>query len=511
MRLAIKHFLIFMLSLPQFLPATFAQTVTKTSDCECVNLFDELVEKIEENHIAYHIEIKGKRDAEYRDRINIYRKKAEQTSADKCVPVLKEFIEFYKDGHLYIGQSPKLSDAEKKRLTASAEKIERSETDIRSYLDKNAKKLDSIEGIWYSKDKERFAVFRDTKSKNRDFVAVSLSENSGNWEKGQVKAEFKKLNAGSYEVIYYDENHYRLYPGTYHRGKKGGADIRRNLILHMPPISWGREYPTNKDALNFIDSEDPRRPTMKIIDSSTVLFSIPSHVPDYAPLLKEFVEKNQEQIGRADNLIIDLRGNEGGSSWMTNVLMPYIETVSKHAGKYWVDDEEFVLSSPRNIRYFKAVESQGWLPKNLIKRMEENPGRLVLFNDPKDESAVSNSEEKAEEVKETPKPQNVAILMDDSIVSAGEAFIIKAMKNKKVTLFGENTAGVIDYRSTYWIPLSHCSTAGIYLGYPMFAASNRLPEGGVNKTGIAPDVRIGENESDPIRFIIDYYKRKSGQ
>jgi hypothetical protein len=61
---------------------------------------------------------------------------------------------------------------------------------------------------------------------------------------------------------------------------------------------------------------------------------------------------------------------------------------------------------------------------------------------------------------------------------------------------------VIDYQSTYWIPLSSCSKEGLFLGYPMFAASDRLPEGSVNITGIVPDVLISKKESDPIRFII---------
>ena len=37
--------------------------------------------------------------------------------------------------------------------------------------------------------------------------------------------------------------------------------------------------------------------------------------------------------------------------------------------------------------------------------------------------------------------------MDGAVVSAGEAFVLNAMKNEKVTLFGENTGGVIDYQS----------------------------------------------------------------
>jgi hypothetical protein len=339
---------------------SFAQTAeVKNTGCEYLNLFDE-IEKIKENHVAYHIEIKSKRDAEYRNYIAIFRNKAEKTSGDKCVPVLKEFINFYKDGNLDIGQNPKLSDEEAKKLAANAEKIERSEADIRrKYLERDAKKLDPIQGIWYSSEKDRFAVFRDKKSKSRDFVAFLLSGENDLWEKGHVKAEFKKLNDGSYDDIYYDKKHYPLYPGTNERNRKGGAVIRRNLILHIPPVSWRREYPLSKNPLNKIHSTDPRHPTFQIIDSENILITIPSHRPEYAAVLKEFIENHHKEIINAKNLILDIRGNEGGSSWITDVLMPYIETKEKRPAKYWVGDETLVLSSPRNIGYFKNAEKQG--------------------------------------------------------------------------------------------------------------------------------------------------------
>ncbi|HUF03907.1 MAG TPA: S41 family peptidase [Aridibacter sp.] len=476
--------------------------------CGCADLLNELDAKIRENHSAYHIEIKGKRDKEYSENLSRLRLLAEKTPVQDCVKLLKQFLNYYKDGHLYIGQSPDLTENEKNVLKLKAEVIKRSEAELRSYFDKQARKLDPIEGIWFVKDGSRFAIFEDEGSKERDFVAVPLSGENANWDAGHVKAEFRKLSDGSYDVVYFDGNHFPLYPGAYKWGQQGGAAIRRGLILHIPPFSWGKEYPARKNLFNFIDPNDPRRPTIRIVDDSTILISIPSHVPEYASDLNEFVDTNQEAFANSDTLIIDLRGNEGGSSWITNVLMPYIETSSVNSPKYWVNDEEVVLSSPRNIRYFKGVESQGWLPKDLIKRLEEHPGELVPFNDPPKDAAVPPD---VPDVMGMAKPRNVAVLIDDSIVSAGEAFIIRLMKSKKVTLFGENTAGVIDYRSTSGVSLASCPHLGIYLGYPMFAASKRLPAGGVNATGVEPDVRIDEEEKDPVRFIIDYFKSESAK
>ena len=478
---------------------TFAQI--NENACDCADLLDETVSKIEMNYIAYHVEIKGKRDVEYQTHVNTFKKAANKTTLDKCVPLLQEFVNYFRDGHLFVGQSPKLTDKQIFDLKAKAEKIAKSEAEIKDYLAKNSGKLDPIEGFWYASDGSRFATFRDRKPRKRDFVAVLLSEDVDNWEKGQVKAEFTKLKDGTYDVVFYNDKHYPLHMNSYKRGKTGGARISRGLILHMAPVSWGKKFPSSNDPLNKLDSSNPRLPQLHLVNSSNVLISIPSHDPAYATVLQKLIESNKTEIENAENLIIDLRGNEGGSSWVTNVLMPFIETEQKRPAKYWAGDEQIVLSSNQNLKYFRSIESQGWLPKNLIKRLEANPGRVIPFADPD-----TKNEEAAAKVKELSKPRNIAILMDDAIVSAGEAFIIKAMRNRKVTLFGQPTAGVIDYQSTYIIGYQNCPHMGLYLGYPMFAASNRLPAGGVNRIGIVPDVPIGKNEKDPISYIINYYQ-----
>lgn len=477
----------------------------QTKDCDCNSLLGDVISKIEASYLAYHIEFKGKRDAEYNSHVNNFKKQAAKTSVDKCVPLLQNFVAFFRDGHLFIGQNPKLTDAQAADLKAKAEKIARSEDDIKAYFTKNASKLDPIEGLWYASNGNRFATFKDKKPGKRDFVAVMLSDGVADWEKGQVKAEFSKLKDGSYTVVYYNAKHFPLYIDVYERGTAGSGRIRRGLILHMPPFSWGKELPVDVSATNKIDPKDPRAPVFTSLDPANFLISVPSHSGSGAAFAA-LVKTHAAQIESADNLIIDLRGNEGGGSSMTNALFPYIVSEPR-AAKYWVGDETYVLSSPSNINYFKSIQSQGWLPKTLLKRLEENPGKVIPMADPSD-SADSQNDAQPPLPPAMPKPRNVAILMDGGDVSAAEAAIIQAMKFSKVTLFGQPTGGVIDYQSTSVTNLAACTELGIYLGYPMFAASNRLPVGGVNTTGIVPDVPIGKDVKDPVRFIIDYYKKR---
>lgn len=479
-----------------------AQANKTQSDCGCHETLNQLINKVESNYAGYYIEIRGKRDSEYRQHVKSYRERARRTLPDKCILILRDFIRFFRDGHLFVQENPKLSDEDVAYLTKNAEQTGRSEAGIRRYLDANAKRLDPIEGIWYNRDGQRFGIVRDYKPGRRDFTAIMLSEGVERWQPGQVKAEFKKLSDGSYTVVFYNGRHFPLHPDVYSRGSRGGAVIRRNgLLLHIAPTTWGKAYPLKPDEQNLIDPIDPRRPMIRTFDESTVIVIVPSHSPEYAPLLREFVEKYRERILKSENLIIDIRGDEGGSTGTTGALMPFLVTPSKRPGRYWVGDETMILSSPDNIRYFKKIESEGWLPKNLVERLQTNVGKLITLAD----SGTEEDTPDESDVTATPFPRNVAILLDDGVVSAGEAFLIQAMKYKKVTLFGENSGGVIDYQSTSVMSLAGCPSLGIYFGYPMFAASNRLPLGGVNAKGIPPDVRIGRNVKDPFRFIVNYY------
>ncbi|HWP43610.1 MAG TPA: hypothetical protein VNO14_10270, partial [Blastocatellia bacterium] len=223
-----------------------------------------------------------------------------------------------------------------------------------------------------------------------------------------MRASVRAINrAAPGVVVYYSSRHYPLHPSVYMRGQQGGAAIRRGLLLHMPPINWGKAYPLKPSQRGMLDPVAPRRPTIRPAGDSTVVVSVPSHSPEYAPVLNRLVEQFRERIFSAENLIVDIRGNEGGSSWMTRSLMPFIVTKSKRPARK--AGRPVVLSSPDNIAYFERMRAQGWVPARLVERMRANPGKVVPFNDP--DSSDAKPQIGPEETA-TPRPRNVAILMD---------------------------------------------------------------------------------------------------
>ncbi len=94
-------------------------------------------------------------------------------------------------------------------------------------------------------------------------------------------------------------------------------------------------------------------------------------------------------------------------------------------------------------------------------------------------------------------PRKVAILINRDTVSSGELFVLMARQSRKVTVYGENSAGMIDYGDV----LSYETVSpSIKPGVP-FTRFNWLDEGvSVDKQGLLPDRIIPEKVKNWIRF-----------
>ncbi len=109
----------------------------------------------------------------------------------------------------YGGFNPALASARTPDWS-SWEKVVRSEPDLRSYFDSNAEHLDPIEGIWTTlpDNKYKLAIFRDSTTNGRDFVATILRSDEPEWPEHQVKAEFQRTAyVGVYTTTWYMVNH----------------------------------------------------------------------------------------------------------------------------------------------------------------------------------------------------------------------------------------------------------------------------------------------------------------
>lgn len=98
-------------------------------------------------------------------------------------------------------------------------------------------------------------------------------------------------------------------------------------------------------------------------------------------------------------------------------------------------------------------------------------------------------------------PRRVGVLTDRGTVSAAEVLVIRALQSERARVFGQPTAGALDYQSISIVRLSPAERRW-YLGYPTITARASLPSGGMRGKGIAPDVVVDWSTiADPIAYV----------
>jgi hypothetical protein len=255
-------------------------------------------------------------------------------------------------------------------------------------------------------------------------------------------------------------------------------------------------WPVSPADSGLLDTVDVHRPTL-VVRGGTVIVSLTSHDPANAPLLGTLLARHAEDLRRADRLIIDLRGNEGGSSWVSNGLLPYIASRPPRPAAPDTD-RAVMLVSPDQVRYASRSfgDTTSAFVRSLLARMRAAaPGTFVPLQDP------SGPPDPATPDSVLPWPARVAVLVDGGTVSAAEVLVLKALRSTRARVYGLPTEGALDYQSASIVRLAPGENRW-YLGYPTITAHTRLPAGGMRGKGIAPDVRVDwSGERDAIAAV----------
>jgi hypothetical protein len=307
-----------------------------------------------------------------------------------------------------------------------------------------------------------------------------LAPDTAGWERGAVRARFTRRRDGGYDAELAERNHAR---------RHFVARLHRGVLLRMPPHMWGREAPApRREAL---DSLDPRRPAIRG-EGRAVVLAVPSFDPERAGSLPRLLRAWHDRILAADPFVIDLRGNEGGSSLAARPLLRYTWAEPERPAAYpaW---QPMVLASAEHVAWLRAQlpgdrAAPPWVA-GLLARMDASPDQVVpyLLADElpprwRPDTAYAG-------------PPRVVVVVDGGVMSAGESFVLEALRSPRVTLSGQATAGVHDYQNARIVAVGR-GDFRFLLGYPTIAGHPRFPDGGINRTGIRPSrpFPVGEGE-----------------
>ncbi|RYU93897.1 S41 family peptidase [Emticicia agri] len=464
----------------------------QVDSCSCAANYNDLVSKTEENYIAYHQKVKGK-PAEEKKYENFKQKLQKQsliTETTACIEVLENYVKYFKDGHLFVAEYPKYNEQQLKHFKSQLKEYPLTEPEALAYFKKNQPHLDPIEGVWYAENNAYQLAIIQNPDNARQFLAVVLNLTNTNWRPGYIKAVFTKNKEG-YLTIYLSGN---FSPARY------VANIHKDAVMSIgSSIYWGKSYPSITKEQAYIHKNNASLPTLNRVDADNILLSIPSFLVEYK-YLDSLIRANKTAITSTKNLIIDIRGNGGGNAIYFPLIMLYYTNPFQ-------DSQGLALSSPNTIKYFEKLASyQKKVPGDttlnlyarVVRDMKANRGKIV-----KGPLYPQNSSPAISEF-----PKQVCILIDRACASAAESFILhsKGFSNR-VTTFGDNTFGMIDYTSTTAVSLL-CKTQNYYLSYPTSTLHKDIPENGYNARGIAPDIKIPDTKKDKIQFVLNWLKKK---
>ena len=449
--------------------AVAAMLTPDPSRAYCLETLTGLRSAVEENYAGYRLEVVGDRAKEYERHLDDLLVQAAFAEGDACRGLLMLYLAWFDDPHLFLFQSVSVDSTRAAKRARSLRMEAVTESEVLASV-ANGGERDPIEGLWYDVG-IRMAVVPDTTSASSTYIAVVTRSDSQTLPVGAVRAVFVPLGSGRYAV--------RLLHETLAETLVV-ARLHTNGILTLAPAMWGRATATG--AAPGLDPSDVRRPTLRPVDGALVV-ALPSHDPTYRPALDSLIERFAEELEESERLVIDLRANQGGSSWMSDPLLPYLVdggTPAPYDGR-----EPVMLSSPAQIRYARRAFGSDTTAfvRRLVRSLEESPGELVpLYAD----TAPPPADPAPEPIH---GPERVAVLIDEGTVSASEVLVLKARRSARAVVMGANTAGALDYQSTQVVRIQPGEDRW-YLGYPTITAHADLPADGMRGVGIPPHVPV---------------------
>ncbi len=463
----------------------FAQT------CSCPDLLGQVISKTESDYAGYIHKVKEKDSSQYIGLKAMLKNKAVNTSFIDCYGVLQQYVAFFHDGHLDIFESPpKQPDS----LAATVKTLSVPANYKEIISQKTGK--DSIEGIWTTAGYQQVVII---KTGNNTFSGVVQQTSSPKWAPGMVKMEIEKTAKNTYNIS--------VYRGDFARLRFEDIHIFKNVFLAMGNYRFAKTWPVNAEY-KYINTKDPQLPVIKVIDKNNVLLTVPSALID-GRYLDSLLTKNDALIKSTPNLIVDVRGN-GGGNYIWGSIYDIANTIVRPEPKKPGVSDLMLMASRDDAVYLYNMSAYYRKKKDdratkyydsLITVIKANPGTMIGFS-------FYRSRPDTDKRVVYKYPAHIAVITDKAVASAGEAFIIGLKEtSSKMTLYGDNTFGMIDYSSVNALPIGDKNCPWYYWGYPVFFSTD-IKTNPINPTGIKPDIYIPAQEKDWVQWVANDLNEK---
>jgi len=443
------------------------------TNCNCEQVLSKLIQKVETEYPGFSA--KTNATSLYKGFKEDLIKQAKQRDALVCQQLLKQYTDFFKDPHLWVGANgAPFSSATTARVNSVA-------IDLQQFQNQVKKTKDTLEGVW-STDGYRIGI---TKLSKGEYVGFIIEAESSQWKPKEIK--FRLFSNGTFEYALRDKSlkmgNYTLYKeGVLYLNEVSVALVKQNLQATV-----SKEAQANR--LNELEGFYFKQLTPK-----TAMLKLPSFEYQYLKQISQLIDDHQTALENTENLIIDLRGNPGGTTDAYQKLLPYImgKTI-RNTGAEFLATQTYI----NNLEaYKKTLDKNTPITQNdkQIATLQANLGQFVNFN-------AKGEPVYLEQVTVAAKsPKHIVILANKGSGSSAEYFLFVAKQSKKVKILGIPSYGALDYGNAYLVDFG-CPGYQVFM--PTYRAL-RLPDYPIDNVGIQPDVYMDKSIKDWVAFAVSY-------
>lgn len=409
-------------------------------------------------------------------------------SATECEALMRAWLDYFRTGHIgirYQGNQSSQQTLSDEQLKQQFEKFPKYPINIAEFKDNVSNlKGNSIEGSW----KSGTYTIGITKADNK-YIGFIIEADGIYWHPAQIKLHFEQQNSKWSGVFYMRDHSSRPIDSV---------KLISDNILKIGFSTWHRVKPEvklSKEEEQYIELTESSDPYFKILSNSTSYIRIPSFAYEHKVKIDSLIKESIDLITARENLIIDIRGNGGGSdaSYSALITLLYTNPIQTVGTR--------LLSTPlNNSKYEQILNSDTWSDedkkwiKSLHDKLIQNIGGFVRPN----QYPISVHEEETIMA----NPAKVAIIIDEGNGSTAEQFLLAAKQSHKVKLFGQTTMGVLDVSNVHQVD----SPDGQFRLWYATSLTERLPDFPIDNIGIQPDYFM--HDSTPEHLWVESVQRK---
>lgn len=465
-----------------------AQPASPATAPSCEAELSWILDYAERNYSGFEYKVPAARRPQYDALVAELRAEAIRAGdAASCDALLARWTAFFGDGHLSIsrrssGAATSEADGTPAAIRAryaDAPRRDITESEARARLEALGTRRAPIEGIWEMQGGNyRGVILRDDEA-GTSYAMSILRADSVWWMPGQVKAVFTPTG----DAVYATEFRMRD-----HSEQRWEARVRANVMTMNNGSPWLRDWPREPGDLSAEDLARTGNAAFRVREAGvgTLVLHIPSFNDPRA--MDSLWAADSDRVKAAERLVIDLRGNGGGSDHNFRMLLPLVYTQPIRMVS------NALLATPDNIAVNEALAADTALPQAIrngilasVRRMREANGRWYEYDD----YVVDGFEA-------LPLPRRVDVLVDRGCASSCEQFLLAARQSRKVTIYGTRSAGILDFGN---VRQARMPGGTLQLNYPT-TRSKRLPHSPVDGVGIPPDVAVPDTAIDQVGWVL---------